>query len=84
LILLLFAGGLLQMAWVATVAKFLGSLLPANKVKVEVDDAAPPLPGLTPKNAEPYPRPGRPYKRRWLPVYAVIMLAALLCLKLGR
>ncbi|CAE7661058.1 PLGG1 [Symbiodinium sp. KB8] len=72
------------MAWVATVAKFLGSALPANKVKVEVDDAAPPLPGLTPKNAEPYPRPGRPYKRRWLPVYAVIMLAALLCLKLGR
>eukprot|EP00439_Symbiodinium_sp_Y106_P019045 s434_g2.t1 len=84
LILLLFAGGLLQMAWVATVAKFLGSVLPANKVKAEVDDAAPALPGMTPKNPEPYPRPGRPYRRRWLPVYAVIMLAALLCLKLGR
>eukprot|EP00439_Symbiodinium_sp_Y106_P044125 s2843_g5.t1 len=83
LVVLLFVGALLQMALVATVANFLGSLAPASKVKDEAEDAVQELPGMTPKNVEPYPRPGIPYKRRWLPVYAVIMLAALIFLKLG-
>eukprot|EP00437_Effrenium_voratum_P027686 CAMPEP_0181413074 /NCGR_PEP_ID=MMETSP1110-20121109/8768_1 /TAXON_ID=174948 /ORGANISM="Symbiodinium sp., Strain CCMP421" /LENGTH=430 /DNA_ID=CAMNT_0023535843 /DNA_START=45 /DNA_END=1337 /DNA_ORIENTATION=- len=83
LVVLLFVGALLQMALVATVANFLGSLVPESKIKDEAEDAVQALPGMTPKNAEPYPRPGIPYKRRWLPVYAVIMLAALIFLKLG-
>eukprot|EP00913_Durusdinium_trenchii_P003083 g2850.t1 len=32
---------------------------------------------------EPYPRPGRPFKRRWLPVYGLVMLVALGCLHFG-
>ncbi|CAE7235055.1 PLGG1 [Symbiodinium natans] len=79
---LIACGGVLQMGFVGVVAKAIASQQPNEKLKDEVVNA---LPGMTPTNGrEAYPRPGRPFKRRWLPVYAIIMLAALLCLKFGR
>jgi len=80
--ILIACGGVLQMGFVAVVAISIASQQPSDMPKGEVVNA---LPGMTPTNGrEAYPRPGRPFKRRWLPVYGIIMLAALLCLKRGR
>lgn len=46
-----------------------------------------PQPPVSPDSSpagEPYPRPGRPFKRRWLPVYGLVMMVALGCLHFGR
>eukprot|EP00931_Biecheleriopsis_adriatica_P043107 TRINITY_DN24639_c0_g1_i2.p1 TRINITY_DN24639_c0_g1~~TRINITY_DN24639_c0_g1_i2.p1 ORF type:complete len:451 (+),score=75.51 TRINITY_DN24639_c0_g1_i2:26-1378(+) len=77
-------GGMLQMSLVALLATRLSAMMPR---KCTERNDRPVLPsasvvGSTTKD-EPYPRPGRPYKRRWLPAYALLMVVALAALRLA-
>eukprot|EP00435_Cladocopium_sp_Y103_P058188 s865_g20.t1 len=84
LAVLIFAGGMLQMAAVAMIARWLASREKGSVLDVSAD-SSPVSPDSSPKSdKEPYPRPGRPFKRRWLPVYGLIMLVALGLLHFGR
>lgn len=83
LAVLIFAGGMLQMAAVAMIARWLASR--EKGPLLDVPDSSPVSPDSSPQSdKEPYPRPGRPFKRRWLPVYGLIMLVALGLLHFGR
>eukprot|EP00933_Yihiella_yeosuensis_P064681 TRINITY_DN6815_c2_g1_i2.p1 TRINITY_DN6815_c2_g1~~TRINITY_DN6815_c2_g1_i2.p1 ORF type:complete len:466 (-),score=65.08 TRINITY_DN6815_c2_g1_i2:73-1401(-) len=73
-------GGTIQMAFVALFASWLSSKMPRQHDKAIFEE---PISRSVPTSSVPYPRPGRPYKRRWLPVYASIMLVVLLSFARG-
>jgi len=79
--ILISLGGMMQMAVVAMIARWL-----ASKEKGQIIEDSPQSVSAdsSPQGKEPYPRPGRPFKRRWLPVYGLTMLVALALLHFGR
>ncbi|CAE8662388.1 unnamed protein product, partial [Polarella glacialis] len=78
--LLITVGGIIQMALVAKLATRLAE---GSAPQTELPQVAPAkVPGTAAK--APYPRPGRPYKQRWLPAYAAFMAVALGCVHAGR
>ena len=78
LLVLMIGGVALQMGFVGRVAKTLASQLARlTDDKLDMVDTTQALPAVTPiphkaanggHGVEAYPRPGRPFKRRWLPV----------------
>jgi len=78
---LLCIGSATQLALVAAVAAaFPSSAGIAGDDKGSVAAAAA---AGSPPREETYPRPGRPYKRRWLPAYLMVMTVAIAAARLG-
>lgn len=69
-------GGLFQFVSVAFVASALGKTAPEEKTLPQVSHSVASMGVVDSNDDEPYPRPGRPYKRRWLPIYLLGMVTA--------
>lgn len=81
--LLLGLGSALQLALVATLAAAFPAVPGEPSGKGSAATAAAAGSPLAPSAPAPYPRPGRPYKRRWLPAYAAVMAAAAVAARCG-
>lgn len=73
-LLMLGLGAVVQMTFVSFVATRLGAAVVKDD-DLPVSASAPDV-EAEPSSDEPYPRPGRPYRRRWMPIYALAMMVA--------